>query len=61
MTGQPISESVHEQPMQYGSPFRYDPNCKFCKALREEQQSIRLLRAEAETGKGATRQNEQSD
>ena len=42
---QPMSESLHDEPIPHSSPYCYDPNCKYCKELREVQESIRLHEA----------------
>jgi len=39
------SQPVHHQSAKPGSPYCSDPNCEYCKKLREAQEQIKKANA----------------
>ena len=47
------SQPVPHRPTQSGSPYCSDPNCEYCKNLRETEERIKKSGAEYDKSKGA--------
>jgi hypothetical protein len=47
------SQPVPHRPTELGSPYCSDPNCIYCKNLREAQEQLKKSNAEYDKSRGA--------